>query len=141
MSSATRARILAAAEELGYRRNASMGMARSGKFNALGLSLSTHPNHSRLTSELLKGLNEGVRENNLHRIVQELPDSPLTEVGFVPKILREWMCDGLLIDYIHNLPSELLELVRKNNTPAVWNNTKLEAETLYRNSLNRCFPL
>ena len=53
VSEAARHRILAAAEELGYRRNGSMVAARSGKFNAVGLLLSTNGNRSYLPPEPL----------------------------------------------------------------------------------------
>lgn len=131
VSDGARERILMAAEELGYRRNGSMVAARSGQFKAVGLLLSTSPGQSTLPQNLWGAMQDELTAHDLHLIVQKMPDAQLTDPRFVPKMLREWMCDGLLIDYTHGIPQRLLELIRENHTPAVWVNAKLPFDCVY----------
>jgi hypothetical protein len=39
-------------------------------------------------------------ERELHLTLGDLPDESLTDEAYVPRILREWSVDGLLINYI-----------------------------------------
>lgn len=134
VSEVARERILMAAEELGYRRNGSMSAMRSGRFKAVGLLLSTDPYASTVPALMWNGMQQELEERDLHLIIQRLPDSQLTDETFVPKMLREWMCDGLLIDYTNNIPPRLLELLHQNRVPALWLNTNLPLNSVYPNN-------
>lgn len=131
VSEATRARIVEAAAELGYKRNGSMVTARSGRFNAVGMLLSTHPGRSTLPMPLWEGVLGELAAHDLHLIVQQMPDLLLCDESFVPKMLREWMCDGLLIDYTHAIPPRLLQIIHETHTPAVWLNARLPQDCIH----------
>ncbi len=42
------------------------------------------------------GIHDELAAHNLHLTMTRLPDERLTDEGVVPKLLREWMADGLL---------------------------------------------
>jgi LacI family transcriptional regulator len=49
----------------------------------------------------------------------------------VPRILREWSVDGLLINYIAGIPDKMIELIGRYQIPSVWLNAKLESDCVY----------
>ncbi len=121
---ATRKRVHQLAEELGYRPNGMARSIRSQRFETIGLLLTTDNNRSRLDNNLLMGLHDGLAEHNQHLLIGRLPDVKLTDADFVPRILREWSCDGLIINYTTHVPSRLIELIEEGQIPAIWLNTK-----------------
>jgi LacI family transcriptional regulator len=124
-------KVMKAVRELGYRPNSYARAVRLGKFNCIALVLSTEKYKSFLPGELLRGVHEGVAGADMHLTLTMLPDDKLTNQGFVPKILQQWMADGLLINYHVHVPAMMMELIRKNGIPSIWINTKFEHDCVY----------
>jgi DNA-binding LacI/PurR family transcriptional regulator len=118
--------ILETAERLGYRPNASARAMKSGCFNAIGLVQGFDVRRSNLPDELLVGVHQTVLKFNQHMVLARLPDEKLASTGFVPKILRELMVDGLLVCYSHEIPTGMIELIREHAIPSVWLNVHQE---------------
>ncbi|CAN5504761.1 LacI family DNA-binding transcriptional regulator [soil metagenome] len=118
----TRQRVLAAANEMGYRPNTSARAMRSGRFNGVGLLLSTNSDRSHLPVGLLEGIQAGLAGGDMHLSLSPLPDEKLTS-GEIPKIVRQQMVDGLLINYTDHIPSRLIELIADHQIPSIWLNT------------------
>jgi len=100
----TRRRVRQAAERLGYRPNNSARAMATGRLGCAALVLSTQGYRSTLPAELLRGIDEELARHNMHLTIARLPDEKLTREGYVPKILREWLSDGLLINYTSDIP-------------------------------------
>jgi LacI family transcriptional regulator len=124
-------RVNEAARRLGYRPNALARAIRLGHFGNIALLLSVHRGRSYLSPETLHGIVQGLREQELHLTVAELPDAELTDAGFVPRILREWCCDGLLVNYTDSIPERMIELIEQSRQPAVWLNRKQDHDCVY----------
>ena len=135
VSEDTRRRVLAAAEEMRYRPNTSAIAVRTGRFGCAALLLSTVANQSTLPRGLLDGIHDALAERNLHLVLARVPDERLTDDAAVPKFLREWMADGLIINYTHNFPAQLRELIRRHRLPFVWTNAKLDADCVHPDDL------
>lgn len=131
VSADARGRILEAALELGYRRNGSAGATRTGRFGTLALLLSSEGGNSYLPSSLLSGLQRALAPHDLSLLVCSLPDEELDEAGALPKILREQMCDGLLIDYNKRIPAGMETTIERHRIPAVWINTRRECDCVF----------
>jgi LacI family transcriptional regulator len=131
ISDDTRRRVLAAAEEMRYRPNSSARAMRSGRFGMVALLQSTVRHRSLIPMELLDGIHDGLAERDLHLVYTKIPDEKLTSDGFPPKILRESASDGLLINYNTDIPPSLLALIREHRIPAIWLNSKQEADCVY----------
>jgi DNA-binding LacI/PurR family transcriptional regulator len=131
ISRATQERIRKAARELGYRPNAAARSMARGRFGNVALLLSTDRGRSNLPGKLLDGIHDALAERDLHLTVVKLPDEKLTDAGFVPRILREWSCDGLLINYTDRIPAKMIELIKQSRHPAVWVNTKGEHDCVH----------
>jgi LacI family transcriptional regulator len=128
-------RILSIAEQLNYVPNSSARAIKMGRFSCAALLMSTVAGRSYFPSLLLDGLHDGLAEYDMHLTVAKVPDEKFDADGYVPKILRALMADGLLINYTHHLPSHLVEMVDERQIPAVWLNTRRQSDCVY--PLNR----
>jgi LacI family transcriptional regulator len=126
-----RARIQSAMRELGYRPHAAARTTRSGRFGAVSLVLGTKDGRSTLPMSMLNGIQDALAEHDLNLMVVRLPDERLTDSDYIPRILRETSSDGLLIDYTHDIPDRMLDLIRQVGIPAVWINSKQNADCVY----------
>jgi DNA-binding LacI/PurR family transcriptional regulator len=105
------------------------------RFNAVGLLASTNPRVSVYRS-FMAGLTQGCREHDLHLSVGEVIDEKLSDEQFVPKILREWSVDGLLIAYMYNFPPHLADLIEQYRIPSIWLNAKREHDCVHPDDFN-----
>ena len=125
------AEIRQAAAKLGYLPNASARGMRAGKFGTIALVLSAHMGRSYLPERTLSGICDALGERDLHLTIARLPDEKLTDAGFVPKILREYCCDGMLIDYTDDIPAKMIDLIEHLRQPAIWLNRKRDHDCVY----------
>ncbi len=136
VSQELRERVLQMAEELGYRPNAAAKAIGSGRFGCAGLVLSsTDVNRSNVPGELIFGASDALESQGMHLTIATLNDNQLTDAEFVPKILREWSCDGLLINYHTHIPARMTELIENYQVPSVWLNVKHEHDCVYFDDL------
>jgi DNA-binding LacI/PurR family transcriptional regulator len=120
----TRERVIRAARELGYLPNAAARATARGRFGCAALLVSAQVETGAMSWRLLEGIHDALAEHDMHLTIAKLPDEKLTSTGFVPRILREWMADGLLINYTHRIPGRMIELIEQYDIPSVWLNTK-----------------
>ena len=126
VSEAMRERIMVTAQQMGYQPNGVARAMKSGRFGCVAMLLSTRPYNSTLPMEVLEGIHDELAAQDYHLSFFRLPDQQLTDAEKMPKILREWMADGMIVDYTHAVPTRLIELVDANRMPAVWFNTLRE---------------
>ncbi|MCC6240201.1 MAG: LacI family DNA-binding transcriptional regulator [Phycisphaerales bacterium] len=126
----TREKVVRAAQKLGYRPNSSARAMRSGRLGAIGLLLSTEEHRSSLFEKMLVGIYDELVRQNLRLNVARFPDKALTDEGFVPQILREWSCDGLLINYNALIPPRMVELIQNYKIPSVWINSQRDTDAI-----------
>jgi LacI family transcriptional regulator len=136
-SAETRRRVAEAAQALGYRPNSSARAMRQGRTGcaALVLSRSRSQTHSYIPAGLLDGLDDELALHNMHLTVSRLSDEELSSDDFVPKVLREHMADGMIVNYTHGIPPTMLDLIHAHHTPAVWLNAKLKEDCVYPDDL------
>lgn len=134
-SGVTRTRILRVAEKLGYRPNAAAKAVSTGRFNAVGLLLSTDSWKSTLPATMLEGIREAIRAHDLHLSLGWFEDEELTRDSQAPRILRELMADGLLIKYDSSVPPQMVELLGRARVPAIWVNSKRESDCIFPDDL------
>lgn len=118
------------AAELGYRRNTMAKATRTGRCGTIGLVLSDQMHRSDLPPALLVQLSQALGDHDLKLIVSVLPDERLTSDAYVPNILGELSCDGLLVNYHAHVPPRLEQLIEHYNIPAIWLNAKREYDAL-----------
>jgi LacI family transcriptional regulator len=133
---ATRDRVLATVSRLGYRANAGARATRNGHQGAVTLLMSSLGDaRSALPEGLLRGMHDALEEHHLHLNVAFLPDERLTDPSYVPRILREWTSDGLLVNYNKLLPPGLERVIAESRIPAVWINHKRDTDACHPDDL------
>ncbi|MCC5846899.1 MAG: LacI family DNA-binding transcriptional regulator [Verrucomicrobia bacterium] len=123
--------ILKVAESMGYRPNALARAMVLGKFGSIGLLLSTNAGRSYLPSSLLTSIHDTLADQNLHLTIGRLPDEKLVDSDYMPKMLREWTCDGFLINYTDHAPKEMTDLIHRSRLPSIWINNKREDDCVH----------
>lgn len=126
----TRERIIDSALAMGYRPNAIARTMRTGRFNAVAL-LAGSVTPSYMPWEIVQGAEQALQRVGQHLIFSSIDDERFTDESYVPKVLDQWACDGLLIHYTHRFPSRMLELITRYQVPSIWINTKLPADCVY----------
>jgi LacI family transcriptional regulator len=119
------------ARQMGYMPNASARAMRRGRFNCVALLLSTDEGKSALPHGLLDSIHDALAERGIRLIVSKLPDAQLTSEDVVPSILREWSCDGLLINYTDRVPRQMPQLIERYHIPSIWINRRQETDCVY----------
>ena len=124
-------RIRQIAREMGYRPNAAARATRTGRFNMVGMLASTHGRRSIHSMGLVYGIMDELAARGLHLTLSKVPDEKLSDTGFVPRVLSELCCDGLIINYISLFPPHMRELIETHRIPSVWVNAKLDHDCVY----------
>jgi LacI family transcriptional regulator len=115
-------RIRKTARELGYRPNAAARAAQAGRFGSIGILMSTSGKHSILT-EVIGGIQQAVTERQLGLRFCSIPDENIDD-RHIGRLLQQLCVDGVLVNYTHEFPPQLLALLEQHSIPAVWVNTK-----------------
>jgi LacI family transcriptional regulator len=131
VSEKTASQILAAAERLNFMPNSAARATRTGRFHTVGLLMSTDGSRSLQSFGMLRAITEALQRHDLKLILCEFPDRELNNDEFAPRMLRELAADGLLVNYTHQMPPRMRELMRRHRIPAVWINAKLENDCVY----------
>jgi len=126
-----RQRVLEAARELGYRPNTSARATREGRYGNITLLSSVRADHSQLPMNLLGSIEVAVALRDLRLSFARLPDQKLTDPQYMLKILRQWAADGLLVNYTHGYPKQMLGLIHEYRIPAIWMNCRMDHDCVY----------
>lgn len=124
-------RIRKIALKLGYRPNAAAKAIRSGRFGAIALLMSVKPHRGALFQDMLFAIHDELAVNDLKLTLARMTDEQLTDDAQLPKLLNEWCCDGMLVNYTDDVPARMRDLINDHHLPAVWVNTLLEHDCVY----------
>lgn len=132
VSQTTREHVQKEAARLGYRFNSSAQAMRNGRFGCVAIVDSTEVDRSSyFGGDLISGIHDSLLALDMHLTIARLPDHELTDESFMPKILKQLMVDGLLINYFAQIPNRLVALVDKFKLPAIWLNSKQSHDCVY----------
>ncbi len=131
VSQALRDRVRNVALEMGYRPNAAAKAIARGKFGGAGLITSVERMRSNLPPDLLWGITHALESMGMHLVLAALPDEQLTDGGNLPRMLSEWMIDGLLINYNKQIPPAMGAVIQRHAIPSVWLNVKQDWDSVY----------
>jgi LacI family transcriptional regulator len=124
VGSETRQRVLDAAAKHGYRPHAGAKAMRRGQFNAVGLVSGTDASNGRLPSGTLYAIERRLGEADLQLVLTQMSDEILASSERLPRLVREWSVDGLLISYAADWPEQMEWSVEATRLPWVWINVK-----------------
>ncbi len=133
--------IRAIAERMGYKKNSAPLAMLKGRFDAVALLGSDVRKHNSMPEERMNGIQQVLKENGMKLLVFRENDSLLTDDNYVPSILRELMVDGLLVDYVHDVPKRMVELILKSKIPTIWMNVNRPNDSLYFDDFQASYNL
>lgn len=128
---ATVAVVQAAAQRLGYRRNAQARAMRVGRTGSIALLGPQQAVRGVLTMEFLESLEIEVARRQHHLALARLSDDVFTADGVLPTLLHEWACDGVLVNYQQEAPPALEQMIDASDLPAIWINAKRKRDCVY----------
>jgi LacI family transcriptional regulator len=117
-------RIKAVADEVGYRPYSAAKAVVSGRFGCLALVTSDQPGRDYLSPDTLRGIQRSLADRDMHLSVACLSEERIRDDDSQPKVLREWLADGLMINYSATVPPALEALAAHRERPAIWINTQ-----------------
>jgi LacI family transcriptional regulator len=129
VSAQKRQLILTTAAEMGYRANGSAKAMRSGRSAWVSLLLSS--SYSPFNGALTQGIINELGRNELHLHVERIAEDAIADEFILPRAMREWMSDGLILSYEKREVPEVEELIQRHRIPAIWTNVRREADCVY----------
>jgi DNA-binding LacI/PurR family transcriptional regulator len=120
----TRDRVLEAATQIGYRPNAAAKALHQGRFGSAAILCGANPWLNLLPQLLVDGIMDELDDRNMHLTLARLSNDRLNNEDELPKVLTQWMADGLLINYNTEIPQQMQQYVRQYHLPAIWLNSK-----------------
>jgi len=136
VSAARAAQVLEVAKRLNYRPSAAARAMRTGRFNAMGMILSDKADKISPFIEMWRAILDQLHHSGMGLTVGQLPDKDLTNEGFVPRLLGEWAVDGLLVDYVAEMPERMVQLIREHHIPSVWINNRMPFDCVYPDDID-----
>ena len=124
----TRERIFEAARSVGYRPSMAARMTRTGRSGLIGVVQSPVAGHSVDNPSFLLGLSGELHRRGLCLVsdVLSVPGdsgaNPAAPAPKVPRIIREHLAAGFLINYAFGMPEAAERLLGESNVPAIWIN-------------------
>ncbi len=125
ISPQTRATVLKAAAKLGYRPNGLAQAMKAGRFNTLSLIIggqSKSHGFGWMPASLMHGIEVEAAQADLAIQVAAVRDEQLADPSAMPRILRQWSSDGLLMNYIVDMPPHMADTLRRTHVPTVYLN-------------------
>lgn len=121
------AEIRRVAEEMGYRPSVAARATRTGKTGFIGMIRSPQ-----LSRSVHAPLFESAMDEALHQrgfcLVRDIIDDDADEA---PRIVRERVVDGLIVNYAFGTPRPVREVLDRCRVPAVWVNRRREANCVH----------
>jgi LacI family transcriptional regulator len=127
----TRARVEAVAAQLGYRRHAGAVAISTGRFRCLAMVSSTIGHRSVWDPGLFDGLERRLSRDGYHLAMACLADDDLRGESSLATMLRERRADGLILNYVYDIPKEVEAAILRHHLAAVWVNRKLPTACAY----------
>ncbi|MHB1158559.1 MAG: LacI family DNA-binding transcriptional regulator [Phycisphaerales bacterium] len=123
------------AKEMGYRPSVAARATRTGRTGFVGMLRSPVMGCSVLDLAFDRGVEQSLHSRGLclvRDIVDDISEGRSPSV-LAPRIVRENMVDGLLVNYAFGTPPVVRDLLDRCNVPAVWINRKRESNCVRPN--------
>jgi LacI family transcriptional regulator len=131
VSDKLRKKVMQAAAELGYRPNTAAQAIKRGTFDAIGIISSSESGRGGMPWATLYALQQQAASHDMHLSMGIIPDGDLTDPAGLPKVVREWCVDGLLISYTSEIPPVMSQHIERHRIPAIWMNVKRDHDCVY----------
>ena len=131
VAAGTRARVVEAAERMGYRVNASARATRTGRFGGIAVLRGPLASVYWFPLDLLFGIEYQLDRLSQRLVMARVPPGAEADESVFPRLLRELSVDGVLGHCVPEPPAQLPELLKRYAIPAVWLNVKRPHDSVY----------
>lgn len=131
VSEATRKRILEAVARAGYRPNAASRAFRSGRFGTMTLLMPRQGWGAWFPKALLVGAMRELAEHHITLQLAEIEPDRAAEADAMPRVLREFSSDGLIILTAEVFPKQVADQIEVHHLPVVWANHNGSTDCVY----------
>jgi DNA-binding LacI/PurR family transcriptional regulator len=128
-------RVREIAKRLGYRPNAAARATREGRFGSVALITSSVDLRTVLPSPLTDGIFESLTTHDLQLAIARLSDEQLADPDYVPKVLAQRACDGLLVHFPLGTPDRVTHMIGETGLPAVGLGQQGATDAVYADDL------
>lgn len=125
-----RQKIIVLAMELGYRPNQAAKAMLEGQSRQIALVQGRADDRSTLPQNVLAGCVDRLTELGYQLTVLRLSDQELSSERKLPRFVQESHCDGMILNYTHDIPEQLLRILNQFHLPYVFFNTNLPEDTV-----------
>ena len=122
----TRARVQGVAAELGYRRHAGAVAISTGRFRCLAMVTSTTGHRSVWDAGMFEGLERRLSRDGCHLAMACLTDDELRGGSSLATLIHERAADGLILNYVYDMPEAVETAILRHGLAAVWVNRKVK---------------
>ena len=126
-----RARIIAAAQSLGYRPNQSARSVKSRRFDKVLFLQLVETQRQRIDAGIIDGISDGMAELGRSLVIERLVLPEFLAGGPAPRGLREMMVDGVLAHGHVEAPPQVEAMLAACRLPVVWVNRVASHDTAY----------
>jgi DNA-binding LacI/PurR family transcriptional regulator len=105
-----------------YHPSAAAKSMRSRRSNNIGLLLGPESHRSYVTQELLQGILDELNQQQRRLVVARISEASFASEDAYPRMLSELSCDGLLVNYQSETPTDLSQILEKLSLPSIWIN-------------------
>jgi LacI family transcriptional regulator len=125
------ARVKRIAQEMGYRLNRAAAATRTGRSGCIGMLNSLDVAFSVRFDSFEQGLGDALVEHNLLLVKDTIRAEAFADPFYVPRLVGESLADGLLINYVFQIPPAIERLIGMHNRPAIWINSKHDRDCVH----------
>ncbi len=115
------------AESMGYRVNAAARATRTGRTGLVGMVSSFEFAFSVHVPAFEQGLMQRLYEQGSCLVKDLIDEQPDGSISHLPRIIREGVVDGVLINYAFGTPPMIRDALERWRIPAIWINRKRDA--------------
>jgi LacI family transcriptional regulator len=133
------ARIRRIADELNFRPSAAARATRTGRTGLIGLLCSPSFSQSVHVPDFEMGLLQGAHERGLCIVKDRLDQGRDGSLSAIPRILREKLVDGVLINYAFGTPRQVRDVLERCQIPTIWINRKRNTNCVRPNDEGAAF--
>ncbi len=124
------------AAEMGYRKSMAPRSMLTGRYDNICVLGSDYWRRNHMPQKRLFAMQEAAAVHGVSLLFNTISDEKLQDDDFIPEMLSNCRSDGLLVNYASGYPKRLEELFAKYRAPAIWLNSKHEADCVYPDDFN-----
>jgi LacI family transcriptional regulator len=125
------AKVRKIAAEMGYRLNRAASATRTGRTGCIGMLSGNKIDWAVRFDSFDQGLGEALAERNLLLVKDIIDPRSFDRAGYMPRVVSESLAEGIIVNYVFEIPDAIERLIGMHDRPAIWINSKHRHNCIY----------